>query len=70
MTTTPLTQPPTPVRRYIDIVSASYYCGVSISTIRRWIQRRIVTGHRPGGGRRIVLDTRELDRVVRSGETG
>ena len=68
MTTPTLTRQPTPMRRYIDIVSASYYSGVSISTIRRWIQRGIVTGHRPAGGRRIVLDTRELDRVIRSGQ--
>jgi excisionase family DNA binding protein len=60
-------QRPAPVRRYIDVVSASFYCGVSISTIRRWIQRRQVTAHRPGGSRRYVLDVRELDRMVRDG---
>jgi excisionase family DNA binding protein len=49
-------------QRYLSVPQAASYLGVSISTVRRYIQRSLVTVKRlPSGGPRIARE--DLDRL-------
>lgn len=51
-------------KRYVSIVEAAEYAGLSDGTIRNLIAMQQLTAFRPVPGR-IVIDLQELDRFVR-----
>ncbi len=59
-------EPVTP--RYLTLGDASTYSGMSVSTLRRLIDRRALRAYRPHG--RILIDARQLDALIQASAEG
>jgi excisionase family DNA binding protein len=51
-------------RRYATLGNAARYTGLSIKTLRRWLDRGLLTAYRPAGTGRQLVDLRDLDRLI------
>jgi excisionase family DNA binding protein len=51
------------VARYLRVVPAARYAGVSADTIRRWIEIGRLRAYRPGGVI-VLVEVAELDRLL------
>ncbi|MGV5046696.1 helix-turn-helix domain-containing protein [Rhodococcus pyridinivorans] len=54
-------------RRYVTVQEAAEYLGVCDRSVRRYIARGEITGHRLPGGKLLRIDLDELDRVIQGG---
>jgi hypothetical protein len=54
------------VRRYVPLAAAAEFSGLSISSLRRWVKDKTLTGYRPQGvNGRVLVCLEELDALIR-----
>jgi excisionase family DNA binding protein len=59
-----------PQRRLLSFTSSAEYCGVTMQTIRRLMDRGVLTPVRLPEVRRILFDKQDLDRLIEAGKAG
>jgi hypothetical protein len=59
-----------PQRRLLSFTSSAEYCGVTMQTIRRLMDRGALTPVRLPEVRRILFDKQDLDRLIERGKAG
>lgn len=59
-----LAEPAPTTDRWLRPDQAARHCKVSRRTIERWQARGLITTYKPAGGRLVLLDREELDRVL------
>jgi excisionase family DNA binding protein len=59
----------TPEKDWLSLAAAQAYSSLSKRSLRRLIQTGRLTAYRPMGGRKILLERRQLDEAIRSTAT-